>query len=74
MLIKLKTNQGELKVKDVLDIDCDMSVKEANGKFVVRINKNYTDTELYNTKKEAEERMLDLADMRNSLEEEFRQF
>lgn len=74
MLIKLKTKKGELKVKDVLDIDFDMSVIESNNKFVVKINKNYLDPEEYPSKKDAEERMMELADMRNAIEAEFRQW
>lgn len=74
MLIKLKTKKGELKVKDVLDIDFDMSVIESNNKFVVKINKNYLDPEEYPSKEDAEERMMELADMRNAIEAEFRQW
>lgn len=69
MLLTVRTKQDELKTKDILDIDFDMSVKENEGKYVVKINKNYWDIEQYLTKGEAEERMMYIAAMRNKVEE-----
>ena len=74
MLLALRNKQGDLKVNDVLDIDFDMSVVEQKNRFLVRINKTYWDNFDFDSKKEAEDRMVELAEMRNALEEEFRQW
>lgn len=68
MILTVRTKQGDLRAKDILDIDFDMSVREENGKFVVRINRTLWDMEQYATKEEAEDRMMFIADMRNRQE------
>ena len=41
MLINLRNREGKLIVKDVLDIDFDMSVEEENNKYVINITPLY---------------------------------
>lgn len=41
MLINLRNREGKLIVKDVLDIDFDMSVEEENNKYVININHQF---------------------------------
>jgi len=72
MLITVKNKRGDLKVKDILDIDFDMSVESEGKGFVVKINRQYWDAEEFESRKDAEEQMLRLAEMRNTLEAELR--
>lgn len=72
MLIPVKNKRGDLKVKDILDIDFDMSVESDGEDFVVKINRQYWDTGKFKTQKDAEKQMLSLAEMRNTLESELR--
>lgn len=74
MLITVKNKHGDLKVKDILDIDFDMSVESDGKGFVVKINRQYWDTEKFLSRKDAEDQMLRLAEMRNTLEAELREW
>lgn len=74
MLIKVRDKMDSLFVKDALDIDYDMSIEEENGEYFVRINSEYRDAEKYETREQAEKAMLKLADERNALEEELRNY
>lgn len=74
MLIKVRDKTDSLFVKDALDIDYDMSIEEKNGKYFVRINSEYRDAQEYKTRERAEKAMLKLADERNALEEELRNY
>lgn len=74
MLITVKNKRGDLKVKDILDIDFDMSVEADGGDFVVKINRQYWDPEKFKSQKDAEEQMLHLAGLRNTLESELREW
>ena len=51
-----------------------MSIEEKNGKYFVRINSEYRDAQEYKTREQAEKAMLKLADERNALEEELRNY
>lgn len=74
MLINLRDKKNNLVVKDILDIDFDMSVEEENGKFYIGVNRSYRIDEEFLIKSAAEERMLTVADIRNNLEEELRNY
>lgn len=74
MLISLKDKNKKLVVKDILDIDFDMSVEQENDKYFVQVNRQYQLKDVYNTEEEAEEMMLKIADIRNDLENELRNF
>lgn len=74
MLLDLRNKKNELVVKDILDIDFDMSVKEENDKFYVMISKQYREDEEYDTLEEAEAQVKYLSKVRNQLEQELRNF
>lgn len=74
MLLDLRNKKNELVVKDILDIDFDMSVKEGTDKFYVIINKQYREDEEYDTLEEAEAQVKYLSKVRNQLEQELRNF
>lgn len=44
MLINLRNREGKLIVKDVLDIDFDMSVEEENNKYIIDLTKHQNKT------------------------------
>ncbi len=54
-------------VKDVLDIDFDMSVEKKNNKYFLNINREFTLDGEFNSEKAAETQMLAIADSRNRL-------
>lgn len=72
MLIYVRNAADELQIKDILDINFDMKVKLENNKYVVCLNRQYTLDEKFNTKKEAEDAMMQIADSRNNLEIELK--
>jgi len=72
MLINLRNNAEKLVVKDILDIDFDMSVEEKNNRYIINVNRQYSCAEEYDNEKDAESRMLQIAEMRNDLETELR--
>lgn len=74
MLIKVRDKADNLFVKDALDIDYDMSIEKEKGKYFVRINSEYRYAEEYQNRNQAEDAMLKIADNRNTLEEELRNY
>lgn len=74
MLLTLKDKAGNIIVKDMLDIDFDMSVQEENGKYCVNVNHRWRLSEEFASKDDAVEEMISIANGRNSLEREFRSF
>lgn len=71
MLIHLRDKENKLVIKDVLDIDFDMSVELSNnGKYCVNVNNIYHFDEEFNSQDEAEEKMVHIANVRNHLESE----
>lgn len=75
MLIGLRNRKtNRLVFKDMLDIDFDMSVEEKDDKFFVKIDRSYRLAEEFLTQDEAEERMCAIADSRNRLEQELRDY
>lgn len=72
MLINLRNNAEKLVVKDILDIDFDMYVEEKNNRYIINVNRQYSCAEEYDNEKDAESRMLQIAEMRNDLETELR--
>ncbi|WP_418626684.1 hypothetical protein [Anaerosinus sp.] len=75
MLINLRDRANKLVVKDILDIDFDMSVESIDeDKYYVNINNIYRLDEEFITQSDAEERMLRIAGARNHLEEELRSY
>lgn len=74
MLINLRNREGKLIVKDVLDIDFDMSVEEENNKYVININHQFKLDGEFESEEEAEEWMIHIADSRNKIEAELSQY
>jgi len=72
MLINVRDNEGNLYVKDVLDIDFDMNIKEKGGQYVVYVSNKYYIDNKFSKKADAESEMLRVADCRNKLEDELR--
>lgn len=73
MLISMRTKNGDLIVKDYLDIDFNMRIKEnpdapKTERYEVWINSKYRFADGYPTKEKAEDQMLKLMDTRNELE------
>ena len=79
MLINVRDSENNLKVKDILDLDFDMHVEEDNREkerkiYKIMVNPNLTLDEVFYDKTSAEKRMLGIADARNELENELRNF
>ncbi|WP_029503042.1 hypothetical protein [Lachnoclostridium phytofermentans] len=74
MLLTLRDEKNNLVVKDMLDINFDMKVENVKDKYCVRINRRYKFAEEYFSREEAEEQMLILANARNNIEQELRDF
>lgn len=74
MLINVRDKNGKLLVKDMLDIDFDMSIEDENSNYYVRINRQYRLDEIFQNEKSAEEKMCYIAAARNSLENELRNY
>lgn len=65
---------NKLLMKDVLDIDFDMSVFEEEGKYYINVNNKYILPDEFTSEHLAEQRMIDIAIKRNALEQELRDF
>lgn len=70
MLITLKDNKNKLVVKDILDIDFDMSVESKKGKYYVVVNSSYRCEEEYEDEDDAIDQMRHIVNVRNRLEAE----
>ena len=79
MLIRLRSNDGKLIVKDILDIDFNMFVdenKDSTGKryYTVQVNNKFTYDEKFDSEEAAEVALNQIAEQRNALELELRGF
>lgn len=79
MLISVRDKKGKLLVKDILNIDYDMFIRECSpdsgdSGYDVWLNKKYRYSDSFLTEDEAEQKMLELAETRNDLEIELRNF
>lgn len=74
MLLTLRDKNNKLVVKDMLDIDFDMSVEKEKDKFYVSVNHNLKLSDEFTSETEAEEIMLSIADARNNLENELKNY
>ena len=71
MLLVVKNRNNELETRDMLDIDFNMKVEKVKtDQFVLRINKSLTFPDTFLTREEAQDKMLEIADTRNQLEQE----
>lgn len=76
MVLQLRTNNGKLVVKDILDIDLDMHVEKNKDRkgFSVVVNSRYILSGTFETEEEAEDAMIGVANARNDLENELKNF
>ena len=74
MLIRLRDNKNKLHIKDMLDIDFDMTVKQDGSKYYVQVNRRYRLDETFEKEDDAEERMIFVAECRNQQEEELKNY
>jgi hypothetical protein len=74
MLINLRDNKQKLVIKDILDIDFDMFVEGGQGGYFVRVNEKYHLDEEFANESDAENRMRFIADARNGLEAELKNY
>lgn len=74
MIIGLRDKDKKLVMKDLLDLNIDMSVENEDGKYYVKINSKYRLNEEFENEESAEKRMLEIASSRNQLEDELRQY
>lgn len=74
MLMNLRDREDRLVIKDMLDIDFDMSVESKDNKYYVNINRLYRLDDDFSNREEAEDKMLYIAGVRNHLEEELRNY
>lgn len=74
MIIGLRDKDKKLVMKDLLDLNIDMSVENEDGKYYVKINSKYRLNEVFENEESAEKKMLLIASSRNQLEDELRQY
>lgn len=74
MMLNVTNNIGEPESKDILDLDLDMSIGMKDGKYVVNLNKNYKLYDTFLSKEDATFQMFSIANARNKLEEELREY
>ena len=72
MNINMRDSKGNLFSKDILLMDLDMAIEEQDGKFILKLNQRYIYDGVFNTKEEAENELIRLAEVRNNLEDELR--
>lgn len=74
MLIHLRDSAKKLVIKDILDIDFDMSVEQEGNLYYVAVNHRYRLDGSFQEEAAAENQMIYIANVRNELENELRNF
>lgn len=74
MLIGLRDKNNKLYIKDILDIDFDMQVVKEQDKYYVAVNKSYKYDQEFDEEKQAEKEMIMIANARNNLENELKNY
>ena len=75
MMLKVVDDDGKNRVKDILDLNLDMSVEQGiDAVYTVRLNSCYVLKETFESQEEAEAQMFYLADVRNDLEDSLWRF
>lgn len=74
MLLTLRDKNQKMAVKDYLDIDFDMKVEQYGDKYRVRVNRSFYLDEIFDSEAEAEQAITAVAQCRNSLEQELRNY
>jgi hypothetical protein len=68
MLIGLRDKNGKLKVKDILDLNMDMSVEKDGLEYLVKITKSYYLDNRFDNEADAEAALYNIANIRNEME------
>ena len=74
MLINLRDKKNKLFIKDILDIEFDMCVEEKDNKYYVAVNKKYRYDMEFENEYDAENQMILIANARNNLEHELKNY
>ena len=74
MLINLRDKKNKLFIKDILDIEFDMCVEEKDNKYYVAVNKKYRYDMEFENEDYAENQMILIANARNNLEHELKNY
>ena len=74
MLINLRDKENKLFIKDILDIEFDMCVKEQGHKYYVAVNNKYRYDMEFESEDAAEDQMILIANARNNLENELKNY
>jgi hypothetical protein len=74
MLINLRDKKNKLFIKDILDIEFDMCVEEKDNKYYVAVNKKYRYDMEFENEDDAENQMILIANARNNLEHELKNY
>ena len=74
MLINLRDKKNKLFIKDILDIEFDMRVEEKDNKYYVAVNKKYRYDMEFENEDDAEDQMILIANARNNLENELKNY
>ena len=74
MLINLRDKKNKLFIKDILDIELDMCVEEKDNKYYVAVNKKYRYDMEFENEDDAENQMILIANARNNLEHELKNY
>ena len=74
MLINLRDKKNKLFIKDILDIEFDMCVEEKDNKYYVAVNKKYRYDMEFENEDDADNQMILIANARNNLEHELKNY
>lgn len=74
MLIRLRDKENKLVIKDYLDIDFNMKIEQRGKEYFVKVNRSYYLDSSFENETEAENAMVQVADCRNGLEQELRNY
>ena len=74
MMLTVRTKNGKLRVKDILDINFDMYVDrdDTEDGYRVVLNSQYKLPDVYETEEAAEDAMINVAETRNQIELELK--
>ena len=70
MVITMVDKNGNMRAKDLLDINLDMSIVSDKKGYRIRLNNTYFFDEIFSTEEEAKHCFRSLVESRNNAEEE----
>lgn len=74
MMLNVTNRNDEPESKDILDLDLDMNIGMKDDRYVVNLNNTYRLYDTFSTKEEAKIQMFSIANARNKLESELREY